>query len=78
MLSGETAAGTYPRRSGATMHNIASRAETALDYRDIISQKQSETVIMSRMLLVNPLPTPRLILMQGQSLPLRKAVIRQG
>ncbi|MBD1380096.1 pyruvate kinase [Metabacillus arenae] len=37
MLSGETAAGTYPVEAVQTMHNIASRAEQALDYKQILS-----------------------------------------
>ncbi|MEH7379683.1 pyruvate kinase [Bacillus sp. JJ1533] len=39
MLSGETAAGSYPVEAVQTMHNIASRAEDALVHREILSQR---------------------------------------
>ncbi|KAB7705920.1 pyruvate kinase [Bacillus aerolatus] len=37
MLSGETAAGMYPLEAVQTMHNIADRTETALNYSEILS-----------------------------------------
>ncbi|WP_269412007.1 pyruvate kinase [Lentibacillus daqui] len=39
MLSGETAAGQYPVESVATMNNIAIKTETALDHKQILTNR---------------------------------------
>lgn len=39
MLSGETAAGQYPIESVATMNNIALKTETAMDHRQILTDR---------------------------------------
>lgn len=43
MLSGETAAGQYPMEAVQTMHNIASRAEQALDHKELLSARSKDT-----------------------------------
>ncbi len=43
MLSGETAAGDYPKEAVQTMSNIASKTETGLNYQAILSERSKHS-----------------------------------
>ncbi len=45
MLSGETAAGSYPKEAVQTMDRIASKAETALSYQELLTARRKESEI---------------------------------
>lgn len=45
MLSGETAAGSYPKEAVQTMDRIASKAETALSYQELLTARRKESEV---------------------------------
>ncbi|KEF39573.1 pyruvate kinase [Schinkia azotoformans MEV2011] len=45
MLSGETAAGSYPKEAVQTMDRIASKAETALSYQELLTVRRKESEV---------------------------------